>query len=1168
MKILDVMSKVYAEDEDAGALLVEMVVSDYLADLSEQYRDTFTATVGPWTLDRVQLAKRHLGRSYVAKAVDGQYPDGEELKIAGWLAGLESYLVAAANTGTVAKANEIWNLDGRSVSRNVGRDSAGKFAQAINQKPSVARNPAGLDRRDVHPQVRTYLNEEGALDQSQYTKEERDEAKFTQGQWSEAQTFINELSSKLDKKVREESDAILWVKSLEDGPLRSIRIPLKNMKDGRIPDLGSNMPNIGDMLSHVEISPSSGASRATVNRIAALNIMGADGSKAALFASLADSNKWDQLSRSLNVDPSSRDKKMTRFFNQMTLGGDILASIPGAETYGKFAQFVGANGPQAEKVLGPYVQRAAYRYRGTETTPDRDLVRMFNGAEMGRVDSLASGDFSVEDEAAAAAMLQGPRAAEKLGSRLMVTAVQRRKEGLTSDSLKMQVRSDVAAAELVQTLPQDPIIARLSEKSGSILPSQGLLINAKGKIVSQAVGFSDDHYLPFDLKNMASLRGGQYVRTRQSGGLTGEDVYTAATLGARMVTVVSPSGVFTLEMSPDFRGARSMSDKARGMYDRYLKILDAVDASQEYLQDIPAGEKAKIQQEVRSLKLGDDRTKELIQTRITDARERLQQLDATQIDSIEQRILDERYRGVPRNTLRGEDARRFADDLSEAIEEEQGNLTNRLRLNGQGYAVALNTLKQQYPYFIKSVRYQELNKFAENQGLQGIKGRTYANDRGYVAPGGIKARSTQEGFYNSAAERSFKPNSGRDSGSSESVAARPSQTAAASSSPTSSTSGSATSTPAPATGVQLRLNDKSTVLKTQRDKAALALSNEFGILPKGVKISDDSPGNMDSSADDLLKANSTPSTWVKWFVSQEAKVATSVMENEQASLALVDALTNKEVVASVLKARLVDAGGADLFASDSGDEESRFTFGGQKNIDDSVKWTVNQARIISDAILLQKPFTGSSDGKDRWQAPTADPIISEISNKDQFISYAQSNPETWGRAVKLAANAAGDDYESMTGIATKARKELKGLNEIKLVQEKIQAAIDSGRPLPTAIDISTPELASALGKPEKEITLSDIRGKSVEDLRKPILVAWQLAVTGRALEFLDGGGDVFPKDRSQRWLVKKAKSRVRVLGMNDPLSKAVQMRIAKGMPYVPKRRVTSRLATGLNRMPA
>lgn len=1165
MKILDVMSKVYAEDEDAGDLLVEMVVGDYLADLSEQYRDTFTATVGPWTLDRVQLAKRHLGRSYVAKVVDGQYPDGEELKIAGWLAGLESYLVAAANTGTVAKANEIWNLNGRSVSRNVGRDSAGKFAQSINQKSTVARNPAGLDRRDVHPQVRALLNDSGALDRSGSTPEEIDEAKFAQGQWSEAQTFINELSSKLDKNVREESDAILWVD--RGGSLRSIRIPLKNMKDGRIPDLGSKMPNIGDMLSHVEISPSFGASRATVNRIAALNIMGADGSKAALFASLADSNKWDQLSRSLNVDPSSRDTKMTRFFNQMTLGGDILASIPSAETYGKFAQFVGANGPQAEKVLGPYVQRAAYRYRGTETTPDRDLVRMFNGAEMGRVDSLANGDFSAEDEAAAAAMLQGPRAAEKLGSRLMITAVQRRKEGLTSDSLKMQVRSDVAAAELVQTLPQDPIIARLSEKSGSILPSQGLLINANGKIVSQAVGFSDDHYLPFDLKNMASLRGGQYVRTRQSGGLTGEDVYTAATLGARMVTVVSPSGVFTLEMAPDFRGARSMSDKARGMYDRYLKILDAVDASQEYLQDIPAGEKAKIQQEVRSLKLGDDRTKELIQTRITDARERLQQLDATQIDSIEQRILDERYRGVPRDTLRGQDARRFADDLSEAIEEEQGKLTNRLRLNGQGYAVALNTLKQQYPYFIKSVRYQELNKFAENQGLQGIKGRTYANDQGYVAPGGIKARSTQEGFYNSAAERSFKPNSGRDSGSSESVAARPSQTAAASSSSTSSTSGSATSTPAPATGVQLRLNDKSVALKAQRDKAVQVLATEFGLLPKGVKSGDSAPGNMDSSADDLLRANSTPTSWVNWFVSQEARVATSVMENEQASLALVDALTNKEVVASVLAARLIDAGGSDLFASDSGDPESRFTFGGQTNVENSAKWTVKQARIISDAILLQKPFTGSSDGKNRWQAPTADPIISEISNKDQLISYAQSNPETWGKAVKLAENAAGDDYESMTGIATKARKELKGLDAIKSVQDKIKAAYEEGR-TPTLKDLITPDLELAVGKPADEITFSDINAKSVEDMKKPILVAWQLAVTGRALEFLDGGGDVFPKDQSQRWLVKKAKSRVRVLGMNDPLSKAVQMRIAKGMPYVPKRRVTSRLATGLNRMPA
>jgi hypothetical protein len=40
-----------------------------------------------------------------------------------------------------------------------------------------------------------------------------------------------------------------------------------------------------------------------------------------------------------------------------------------------------------------------------------------------------------------------------------------------------------------------------------------VIIDADGDVVSQAVGFSDDHYLPFDLANLTRLRGGQYVRT-------------------------------------------------------------------------------------------------------------------------------------------------------------------------------------------------------------------------------------------------------------------------------------------------------------------------------------------------------------------------------------------------------------------------------------------------------------------------------------------------------------------------------------------------------------------------------------------------------------------------------------------------------------------------------
>jgi hypothetical protein len=800
-------------------------------------------------------------------------------------------------------------------------------------------------------------------------------------------------------------------------------------------------------------------------------------------------------------------------------------------------------GPEAEKVLGPYVQRAAYRYRGTETSPDKNLVRMFNGAEMGQVDALASGRFSREQEAAAAAAVNGPRAAEKLGSRLMIDAVQRRQEGLTSDSLKMQVRADMAGAELAQTLPKDPIIARLSQKAGTILPSQGILINADGKIVSQAVGFADDHYLPFDLKNLSALRGGQFVRTRQAGGLTGEDVYSAVTMGARMVTVVSPSGVFTLEMSPDFRGARAMSDKARGMYDRYLKILDAVEGSGMYLEDIPAADKLKIEQDVRSLRLDKDRTKELIDERLNDARENAQRLSPEEIEGIENDLLADRYNGAPRARLQGADARRFADELAEAVDVAQSTKANKLRLNGQGYAVALQTLQQQYPYFIRRAGYETLNDFASKQGLQGVKGRQFASDQGYVRPGGLKANSTQEGFYKPAGPRSFK------SGDSESVGTGsgtvPASAAAAIAAESKPKSESASDAVAPLSSpLQQRLSDRSGELSKVRDKAATDLAHEFGKIPTGLKMDPNrTPGNATTTIDALSGTNTEI---MDWLVSQPDNVLKDAMADPEASLKLVAALSDRDAVTSILAKRLSEGQGVEDFFG-AGNK-----MGGAGNYDDAVEWTVRTARLAADALLLQQPFSGSSTAdKNSWRAPTVDPIVAGIFDKDQLLAYASSEPDVWSRAVELAT--AGDDYDSLTGVAQKAREQLASFDRLADTKKRVVAALnDPTRSQPKASDFAA-EVAPALGKPADEVTLEDITSVNPDDLKKPILAAWQLAATGRALQFL-GEGEVFPKESGQRWLVKKSQSRVKVLKASDPLSLAVQERVRKGIPFVPSRR--------------
>lgn len=1149
MGVLNVVSKVFREDEEAGSVLVEMVVYDYLTDLAKQYRPAFDAVIGPWALDRVQVAKRQLARGYVSKAIQGTYPDEEVQQVAQWLAGLERFLVAAVAPEPVGKAFEWWTFDNNRKQVSVNRDAMGRFSRSISQAPE-GRSTVGLNSSDLHPEIRGYVDASGNIKPEALKGTEQEQAelveriKFAQAQWQEAEKFIGELQRGLPKGVRDEAEATLWARG--KGGLRPIRIPLKDVKNGKIPNLGTQRPDITETLSHVDINPGPDAGRETVRQIAALNMLGATGSEAAIGLAMTDRAKWNALASSLNVDPKSRESKLTRFFNQMSAGGGVLTGVPGAGQYGRFAQFVGEMGPEAEKVLGPYVQRAAYRYRGTETSPDKNLVRMFNGAEMGQVDALASGKFSREQEAAAAASLNGPRAAEKLGSRLMIDAVQRRQEGLSSDSLKMQVRADMAGADLAQTLPKDPIIARLSQKAGTILPSQGILINADGKIVSQAVGFADDHYLPFDLKNLSALRGGQYVRTRQAGGLTGEDVYSAVTMGARMVTVVSPSGVFTLEMSPDFRGARSMSDKARGMYDRYLKILDAVEGSGLYLEDIPAADKLKIQQDVKALRLDKDRTQELIDERLNEARENAQRLSPEEIEGIENDLLADKYNGKTRAALTGADARRFADELAEAVDVAQSTKSNKLRLNGQGYAVALQTLQQQYPYFIRRVGYETLNNFATNQGLQGVKGREFASDQGYVRPGGLKANSTKEGFYKPAGPREWKNNdtepTSTGSGTSTSTAAFAAPAGSAENKPKSeSVSDSVAPVNSP---LQQRLSDRSGELSKMRDKAATDLAHEFGKIPAGLKMDPSrTPGNATTTVDALSGTNTEI---MDWLVSQPDNVLKDAMADPQASLKLVAALSDREAVTSILNKRLSEGQGVEDFF------QAGNKLGGASDYDNAVEWTVRTARLAADALLLQQPFSGSSTADSKsWRAPTVDPIVSGISDKDQLLAYASSEPEVWSMAVELAT--AGDDYDSLTGVAQKAQKKLESLDRLAEAKKRVTAALnDSSRAAPKASDFAA-DVAPSLGKPAGDVTLEDITNAEPNDLKKPILAAWQLAATGRALQFL-GEGEVFPKESGQRWLVKKSQSRVRVLKANDPLSLAVQERVLKGIPFVPSRK--------------
>ena len=148
--------------------------------------------------------------------------------------------------------------------------------------------------------------------------------------------------------------------------------------------------------------------------------------------------------------------------------GETSPKVKAALAAGKL---VGDMGPEAEKVIGPGIRRAAYRYRGTERSkPDKDIT-MARDATLRPV--AQSGNLSADTVRAA---ITQPRVAEgtedTYGSPL-IRAMQNR-------------------------LP-DSNLVDLHANSGRITPSEGILLDEQGNILSQAVGNADDHYLPFNL---------------------------------------------------------------------------------------------------------------------------------------------------------------------------------------------------------------------------------------------------------------------------------------------------------------------------------------------------------------------------------------------------------------------------------------------------------------------------------------------------------------------------------------------------------------------------------------------------------------------------------------------------------------------------------------------
>lgn len=442
-----------------------------------------------------------------------------------------------------------------------------------------------------------------------------------------------------------------------------------------------------------------------------------------------------------NAAPN-QESGTTDTFNRIAQAGNLASQIAPAgskaQIAGRAAQLVGTYGPEAEKVVGPSLRKTAYRYRGTERTPDKKLEHLIEGeaAQVNRSEGSGKGT-----------------SLRVINGKQVRVPHKTHHEGLSEDQ-KVYAAEEAAKRYFLGAYREDgepgksrvPSAKRaeLQRKSGRVTPSEGILIDRNGKVAVQAVGYAEDHYLPFNLKNLGALQGGSYVRTRESGGLTTEDIYTGLMSGARSMTVVSNSGVFTVDFADDLRGGRRFNDKARQMVSRYASTLDAVKSEQvanpdrKLTPEQRADIKLEVDDELKRQGLEDYTTKEEKEDLYKKAIEE-HMAKPTVPKDVEEEI---RRRA---DTEPDERSRRRA--YTAMYDEALNNVTGRnYRLDGEGYGAAMDALQEQFPYYIDRVDYKAKTGRGAARGDLAERFNSSV-DRGYVKPRFNRPEGAESGYY-------------------------------------------------------------------------------------------------------------------------------------------------------------------------------------------------------------------------------------------------------------------------------------------------------------------------------------------------------------------------------------------------------------------------------------